>query len=88
MDWKRDFKTELFQQFARIGKAMANSARIELLDLLSQAERTVEQLADLTEMSVANVSQHLQILRRAQRGERDSTRITGLRTKASFGSGR
>jgi rhodanese-related sulfurtransferase len=45
---------------------MASGARIELLDLLSQAERTVEQLADLTEMSIANVSQHLQVLRHAQ----------------------
>jgi len=65
-DWKRAFKRELFDQFARIGKAMASGARIELLDLLSQTERTVEQLADLTEMSISNVSQHLQVLRRAQ----------------------
>lgn len=65
-DWKRAFKRELFAQFARIGKALASGARIELLDLLSQTERTVEELADLTEMSVANVSQHLQVLRRAQ----------------------
>ncbi len=65
-DWKRAFKQELFEQFARIGKAMASGPRIELLDLLSQTERTVEQLADLTEMSVANASQHLQVLRRAQ----------------------
>lgn len=65
-DWKRAFKSELFEQFARVGKAMASSARIELLDLLSQTERTVEQLADLTEMSIANVSQHLQVLRHAQ----------------------
>jgi rhodanese-related sulfurtransferase len=65
-DWKRSFKRQLFEQFARIGKAMASSARIELLDLLSQTERTVEQLADLTEMSIANVSQHLQVLRHAQ----------------------
>lgn len=65
-DWRRAFKTELFEQFARIGKAMASSARIELLDLLSQTERTVEQLADLTEMPIANVSQHLQVLRQAQ----------------------
>jgi hypothetical protein len=50
-DWKRAFKSELFEQFARIGKAMASSARIELLDLLSQAERTVEELADLTDIS-------------------------------------
>jgi rhodanese-related sulfurtransferase len=65
-DWKRAFKQELFGQFARIGKAMASGARIELLDLLSQTERTVEELAELTGMSVANVSQHLQVLRRAQ----------------------
>jgi rhodanese-related sulfurtransferase/DNA-binding transcriptional ArsR family regulator len=65
-NWMRNFKSELFEQFARIGKAMASSARIELLDLLSQTERTVEQLAELTEMSIANVSQHLQVLRRAQ----------------------
>lgn len=65
-NWKRAFKSELFNQFARIGKAMASSARIELLDLLSQTERTVEQMADLTELSIANVSQHLQVLRHAQ----------------------
>jgi len=65
-DWKRAFKRELFEQFARIGKAMSSGGRIELLDLLSQTERTVEELAELTEMSVANVSQHLQVLRRAQ----------------------
>ena len=63
---KRAFKRELNEQFARIGKAMASGPRIEFLDLLSQTERTVEQLADLTEMPVANVSQHLQVLRRAQ----------------------
>src|SRR5579885_2190518 len=65
-EWKRDFKREVFEQFARIGKALASGARIELLDLLSQTERTVEDLADLTDLSVANVSQHLQVLRQAQ----------------------
>src|SRR5579859_7554046 len=65
-EWKRTFKRELFEQFSRIGKALASGTRIELLDLLSQTERTVEELAELTEMSVANVSQHLQVLRRAQ----------------------
>lgn len=65
-DWKQGFKREVYEQFARIGKALASGARIELLDLLSQSERSVEQLADLTGMAVANVSQHLQVLRRAR----------------------
>jgi rhodanese-related sulfurtransferase len=59
-------KREVFDEFARIGQALASGARIELLDLLFQAERTVEQLAAETGMSVANVSQHLQVLRRAR----------------------
>lgn len=64
--WKRKFKQELFEQFARIGKALASGARIELLDLLCQTERTVEQLAEETGLSVANASQHLQVMRRAR----------------------
>lgn len=59
-------KRQLFDQFATIGQALASGARIELLDLLFQTERTVEELATETGMSVANVSQHLQILRRAR----------------------
>ena len=63
---KRAFKRELYEQFARIGKALSSGPRIELLDLLSQTERTVEELADETGLSVANVSQHLQVLRHAR----------------------
>jgi rhodanese-related sulfurtransferase len=59
-------KREVFDEFARIGQALSSGARIELLDLLFQAERTVEQLAAESGMSVANVSQHLQVLRQAQ----------------------
>ncbi|MBM3833061.1 MAG: metalloregulator ArsR/SmtB family transcription factor [Verrucomicrobia bacterium] len=59
-------RRELFDQFARIGKVLASGARLELLDLLCQAERSVEELADETGMSVANVSQHLQVMRRAR----------------------
>ncbi len=59
-------KRQVFDEFARIGQALACGARIELLDLLFQTERTVEQLATETGMSVANVSQHLQVLRRAR----------------------
>src|SRR5689334_2006268 len=62
---KRQFKTQLFDQFARIGRALSNAHRIELLDVLAQGERSVEQLAVETDLSVANASQHLQILRQA-----------------------
>jgi rhodanese-related sulfurtransferase len=62
---KRQFKDELFEQFARIGKALSSGRRLELLELLAQRERTVEALAGETAMSVANCSQHLQALRRA-----------------------
>lgn len=62
----RTFKDELFDQFARIGKALANGRRLELLEMLAQRERTVEELARLTDMSIANTSQHLQVLRRAR----------------------
>ena len=64
-DEKRTFKNELYEQFARIGKALANPHRLELLDVLVQCERTVEALAQETGMSVANASQHLQVLRAA-----------------------
>lgn len=59
-------KRAVFDEFARIGQAMSSGARIELLDLLFQTERTVEQLASESGMSAANVSQHLQVLKHAQ----------------------
>lgn len=59
-------KRQLFGSFARIGQALSSASRIELLDLLFQAERTVEQLAAESGLSVANVSQHLQVLRRSR----------------------
>lgn len=63
---KREFKDALFGEFARIGKAVASGRRLELLDLLAQGERSVEELAAETSQSVANTSQHLQVLRQAQ----------------------
>ena len=60
---KRSFKEELYEQFARIGKALASPRRLELIDLLAQSERGVQELAAESEMSVANTSRHLQILR-------------------------
>ena len=60
---KRMFKALLYEQFARIGKALANQHRLELLEVLAQGERTVEVLAEETGMSLVNASQHLQVLR-------------------------
>jgi DNA-binding transcriptional ArsR family regulator len=59
----RAFKTEINEQFARIAKAIANPHRLEMVDLLAQGERSVEELAMETALSVANASQHLQALR-------------------------
>jgi len=60
---KRQFKDAIYEQFARIGKALSSPKRLELLDLLCQGERTVEALAAEAGLSVANASQHLQVLR-------------------------
>jgi rhodanese-related sulfurtransferase len=61
----RAFKADLYEQFALIGRALASPARLELLDLVGQGERSVEDLALEVDLSVANASQHLQVLRRA-----------------------
>jgi rhodanese-related sulfurtransferase len=61
----REAKVALFDEFARVGKALASGRRIELLDVLANGERTVEALAGEVGLSVANTSQHLQILRQA-----------------------
>ena len=71
----RRFKDEIFEQFARIGKAVASAKRIELLDLLSQGERHVEALAEAASISVANASQHLQILRAARLVETEKSGV-------------
>jgi len=59
----QNFKSDLFDQFARIGKALSSGKRLEMLEFLAQGERSVEQLANMTGLSVANTSQHLQQLR-------------------------
>jgi rhodanese-related sulfurtransferase len=63
---KRQFKDQLYEQFARIGKALSNPHRLELVELLAQGERTVEDLAAEANLPIANASQHLQVLRAAQ----------------------
>lgn len=60
-----NFKQTLFEQFARVGKALSNANRLELLEYLAQGERSVDALASVSGLSVANTSQHLQQLRQA-----------------------
>src|SRR5919112_5641052 len=62
----REFKDRLFEQFARVGKALASPKRLEIVDLLGQGERTVEEIVRETTMSVASASQHLQTLKAAR----------------------
>lgn len=56
----------MYEQLARIGKAISAPKRLELLDLLAQGPRTVEALAEQADLSIANASQHLQVLRAAR----------------------
>ena len=62
----RTFKTSLYAEFARIGKALASPARIEILDLLAQSEKTVEAIAVGAGLTVKNASAHLRTLRQAR----------------------
>jgi rhodanese-related sulfurtransferase/DNA-binding MarR family transcriptional regulator len=55
----------MYQEFARVGKALANPRRLELLDLLAQGERSVEVLAGRADLGLTTASNHLQILRQA-----------------------
>jgi rhodanese-related sulfurtransferase len=61
----RAAKTALFDEFARVARALASGRRIELVDVLANGERTVEVLAGEVGLSAANTSQHLQVLRQA-----------------------
>src|SRR4030088_427523 len=73
----RATKTALFDEFARLAQALANGRRLEIVDVLANGERAVERLAAETGLSVANASQHLQVLREVGlvRRRRDGTRI-------------
>src|SRR5215216_5186844 len=62
----RIFKDSLYAEFAVLGKALANPHRLELLDLLGQGERSVDELAREAALSLANASAHLQVLRQAR----------------------
>ena len=72
-----DHKTALFEGFAAVGRALSSASRLRLLDLLAQGERPVDGLAGAAGLTVANASQHLQVLRRAGlvTARRDGVRI-------------
>src|SRR2546427_1843113 len=67
----RPFKDRLYAEFATIGKALASAHRLELLDLLGQGERSVDELALEIGQTLANTSAHLQVLRQARLVEAD-----------------
>ena len=74
---ERARKMALYEQFSRVGKALANPARLELLDLLAQGERSVEELAEAAGMKVSNTSAQLRTLAGAGlvASRRDGVRI-------------
>ncbi len=70
-------KSRLFQQFSRVGRAVASPARLEILETLAQGRRSVEAIAAVIRQSVANTSHHLQVLRDARLvdGRKDGLRV-------------
>ncbi len=87
-----NFKHDLFNQFARVAKAMSNGYRLELLEFLAQGERSVDALAQASGMTVANTSQHLQQLRQAglvanrKEGQKVYYFLSGMDVAALLGS--
>jgi rhodanese-related sulfurtransferase/DNA-binding transcriptional ArsR family regulator len=79
----REVKDSLFAEFARVGQALGNPKRVELLELLAQGERGVEALAAAAEMTVTNTSAQLKVLREAgmvvsrREGKRIFYRLSG-----------
>lgn len=63
---KRQFKDKVYDELAKITRALANPHRLEIVELLAQGDHSVEQIAIETGLSVANASQHLQVLKTAQ----------------------
>jgi DNA-binding transcriptional ArsR family regulator/rhodanese-related sulfurtransferase len=70
-------KDALFEQFARVGKALASPKRLEMIDVLAQGERSVESLARATSLKLTTASAHLRTLRQGGLvvSRKDGTRI-------------
>lgn len=86
------FKKDLFNQFGLVAKAMASGNRLELLEFLAQGERSVDALAKVSGLTVANTSQHLQQLRHAglvsshKEGQKVIYRLSGEDVSELFGA--
>lgn len=63
---KREFKDRVYGELAKITKSLANRHRLKIIELLAQGEFSVEQIAEQTNLPIANASQHLQVLKVAQ----------------------
>lgn len=83
----RRHKDALYEQLARVSKALASPKRLELLDLLAQAPRTVEELAGAAGLSVANASQHLKLLRESRLVESSRRGLHDVRPAEEFRAG-
>lgn len=70
-------KSALFDAFASVAQALGNGRRAEIVDVLAQGERSVEELGEQIGQSMANTSHHLQVLARAGlvRSRREGTRV-------------
>ena len=70
-------KLQIFEQFAELARVLGHAHRLELIELVSQGERSVDRLAEITGLSIANTSQHLQQLRRGGfvQSRRDGKRV-------------
>jgi rhodanese-related sulfurtransferase/DNA-binding transcriptional ArsR family regulator len=70
-------KLQVFEQFAELARVLGHAHRLELIELVSQGERSVDRLAEITGLSIANTSQHLQQLRRGGfvQSRRDGKRV-------------
>jgi ArsR family transcriptional regulator len=85
-------KRAILEQFAAVARALGSAHRLDLLELLAQTERSVEELAGLTGLTIANASQHLQQLRRSglvegrREGKRVIYRLTDSEIVALLGS--
>ncbi len=77
MSSTRSAKTALFDEFARVCKALSSGRRLEIIDILANGERSVKGISEETGLSVANTSQHLQMLQNARlvKTRREGTHI-------------